>query len=350
METVLSSVTAGVIGLDAHGRVELINAAGARMLALEPADLRGKPLTAAAPIFSDLVERAKAAPDRSAAGQARVSLRGQDREFVAQLTPKSASDTSEGWVVTFDDTTELSSAQRMAAWGDVARRIAHEIKNPLTPIQLSAERLRRKFGSRLDEDEQGAFNQYAEVIVRQAGDIRRMVDEFSKFARMPAPEARAEDLVEVVRDAVLLERSARPEIEFDLALPDHPLVFHGDRGMISQSLTNLLQNAAHAIEDRRAAEPDAPARIDVRLSSHDDVVDLEVADTGVGLPKHGRSRLLEPYVTTRARGSGLGLPIVRKIVEQHNGTIELMDRKDGARGAFVQMRFAVTDAPKQAAE
>ena len=225
----------------------------------------------------------------------------------------------------FDDVTDLVSAQRMAAWGDVARRIAHEIKNPLTPIQLSAERIKRKFSPKVGEDSD-ALEQMTDVIVRQTGDLRRIVDEFSKFARMPEPDRQRHDLVEIVRDAVVLQQAGQPDVEIVADLPPEPMMADVDATMISQALTNLIKNAGEAIESLVKLGPPggfAP-RIEVAFALGPSGAEITVADNGIGLPED-RARLFEPYVTTRDAGTGLGLPIVKKIIEEHGGTLSLED-------------------------
>jgi two-component system nitrogen regulation sensor histidine kinase NtrY len=230
----------------------------------------------------------------------------------------------EGFVVAFDDVTELVSAQRMAAWGDVARRIAHEIKNPLTPIQLSAERIKRKYRSQVKDPEE--LEQYTDVIVRQTNDLRRIVDEFSKFARMPEPDRRDTDLTALVRAAVMLQENGQPDVKFVKSLPDGPDIIELDGTMIGQALTNLIKNAGEAIEEAR--EKKIPfgfvPEIRVALLPGETYSTITIADNGAGLPPD-RSRLFEPYVTTREKGTGLGLPIVKKIIEEHGGTLILTD-------------------------
>jgi two-component system nitrogen regulation sensor histidine kinase NtrY len=246
----------------------------------------------------------------------------------------------DGYVVTFDDITALQTAQRQAAWADVARRIAHEIKNPLTPIQLSAERLKRKYLAEIQTDPE-TFRICTETIVRQVGDIGRMVDEFSAFARMPAPVMKDEDLAELVRQTVFLQRQAHPEIAFDIAIETGGWRHVLDARQIRQALTNLLQNAIDAIAGRDV--PDAPpGRIHVALALVEDRKAIIVADNGRGLPEAERERLTEPYVTTRAKGTGLGLAIVKKIMEDHAGELRLEDNAGG--GARVQLVFGAGDA------
>ncbi len=334
IEAVLSGVTAGVIGLDRKGRVELINASAARLLQVGQETSIGQTLESIAPFFAGLLDEATRASSGVAQHQVAATVGREDREFLCRAAIRQGLRDAEGFVLTFDDMTDLTAAQRMAAWGDVARRIAHEIKNPLTPIQLSAERLKRKYGRRLDAEEQATFDQYADVIQRQATDIRRMVDEFSKFARMPEPELHEEDLAKILQDAVFLQKSARSDIEYATDIPDGPIMMRCDRGMMSQALTNLLQNAADAIEARVGNDQAGPSgEIRIAMQIHGDEVEITIADNGIGLPETGRSRLLEPYVTTRQKGTGLGLAIVKKIVETHRGSLSLRDVAPFADGA-----------------
>jgi two-component system nitrogen regulation sensor histidine kinase NtrY len=244
-------------------------------------------------------------------------------------------------VVTLDDITELVAAQRTSAWADVARRIAHEIKNPLTPIQLSAERIRRKYGKLITED-RAVFDQCTDTIVRQVDDIRRMVDEFSRFARMPKPVIAAEDVADTVREAVFLMRVGHADIDIEADIADEQMPARFDRRLISQALTNIIKNATEAIS---AVPPEelGKGKIRVFAAREGDNIVIDVVDNGIGLPKENRSRLLEPYVTTREKGTGLGLAIVGRIVEEHGGVIELRDAADkipGQRGAWVRMQFA----------
>ncbi|GMG83552.1 PAS domain-containing sensor histidine kinase [Paralimibaculum aggregatum] len=340
-EAVLAGVSAGVIGIDGAGRIDLANAAATEMLSLEGSEVRGQPVEAVAPGFAETVARAPAAVGGIARGEVRQMVDGQPREFLARCAPRAPGRPEEGLVLTFEDITALASAQRMAAWGDVARRIAHEIKNPLTPIQLSADRLRRKYVGLLGE-EGPKFERYIEVITRQTADIRRMVDEFSRFARMPEPHLAEEDLGQLLRDMVLLQQEGRSDIGYALALPDGPLPLLCDRGMITQCLTNLLQNAADALDARREGEPGAPpGRIAVAVARGRRNYRVTVSDNGIGLPKAERDRLTDPYVTTRASGTGLGLAIVTKIMEHHGGELTLGDAtgEDGLDGARASLRL-----------
>jgi two-component system nitrogen regulation sensor histidine kinase NtrY len=257
------------------------------------------------------------------------------------VTSEQSAEADHGYVVTLDDITELVIAQRTSAWADVARRIAHEIKNPLTPIQLSAERLRRKYGAVIAED-RGVFEQCTETIVRQVDDIKRMVDEFSRFARMPKPVMTAEDVADTVRQTVFMMKVGHPDIDFPVDIATDPMPARFDRRLISQALTNIIKNAAEAI----AAVPPAElgqGRIQIFAARDGDEVVIDVVDNGVGLPMENRNRLLEPYVTTREKGTGLGLAIVGRILEDHGGRIELADAGDKVpgqtRGAWLRLRF-----------
>jgi two-component system nitrogen regulation sensor histidine kinase NtrY len=333
-DSVLSGVTAGVIGLDGEGRVELINAAAAGLLGLDRDAALGQPLETVTPDFVPLLRDLAARRLPVVQGQIRIRRRNRDLDLLVRIGSRQREDGSlEGTVITFDDVTDLVMAQRMAAWGDVARRIAHEVKNPLTPIQLSAERLRRKFGP-LVGDQRETLEQYANVIVRQTNDLRRIVDEFSKFARMPAPERRPLDLGKLLAETVLLQESARPDIVYRLDLPEPAVLASLDATMIGQAVGNLLKNAAEAIEARLADPtlPDDPGEIRVRLTHEPDAVTIDIIDNGTGLPDEA-VRLYEPYVTHRQGGTGLGLPIVKKIVEEHDGFLDLRAAPPFAEGA-----------------
>ena len=324
-DSVLSSVTAGVIGLDAAGKVAFVNRAAERLLDVTDGatDLA---LDLAVPEFAALFERLRAGSGAAVQEEVRLTRKGNLESLLVRMAVRTNdAGRLEGYVVAFDDVTQLVSAQRMAAWGDVARRIAHEIKNPLTPIALSAERIKRKFRP-LVGDQAADLEQYADVIIRQTNDLRRIVDEFSKFARMPEPDRREQDLTRLVRDAVILQESGQPDVRFVTALLAKPMLLDLDATMISQALTNLIKNAGEAIETKREKRigSDTKAEIRISMTAATQEVVIEIADNGIGLPAD-RARLFEPYVTTREKGTGLGLPIVKKIIEEHGGTLALVD-------------------------
>nr|WP_299688543.1 PAS domain-containing sensor histidine kinase [uncultured Tateyamaria sp.] len=325
-DSVLSSVTSGVVGVDPAGKVAFANRSAERLLDWQEDAQEAVPLAVAIPEFAAQFALLKASPEEVAQSEVKVTRNGRlENLLVRMATRRSAEGRLEGYVIAFDDVTDLVSAQRMAAWGDVARRIAHEIKNPLTPIQLSAERIKRKFSPKLGEDSD-TLEQMTGVIIRQTGDLRRIVDEFSKFARMPEPERSSQDLVTLVRDAVVLQRAGQPDVEIVDDLPALDVLADVDATMISQALTNLVKNAGEAIETLR--QKGAPVghvpRIEVRMDTGPRGARITIADNGVGLPED-RARLFEPYVTTRDEGTGLGLPIVKKIIEEHGGTLTLED-------------------------
>lgn len=331
-DSVLSSVTSGVIGLDPDGKVAFVNRSAERLLALGHDEDQSDALAVAVPEFDALFERLLQSRAEVAQEEIKLTRDGQLENLLVRLSTRRNEDgTLEGYVVAFDDVTDLVAAQRMAAWGDVARRIAHEIKNPLTPIQLSAERLRRKFLPKLGEDGD-ALEQMTEVIIRQTNDLRRIVDEFSKFARMPEPERRDLDLKKLVADSVVLQKAGQPGVKISVDLPDHPVMAELDETMIGQALTNLIKNAGEAIETRKESDADFDPEIRIALIPDDEMAQITIADNGVGLPED-RLRLFEPYVTTRAKGTGLGLPIVKKIIEEHGGTLVLLDAPPFAKGA-----------------
>ena len=341
-ETVLSGVSAGVVGVGHDGVLTIVNRAAARLLDAAPEDMEGAHYTETMPELAALIRRAIEEPVGRAAGEVQVRRGGQTRTLSVQVA--SEADAS-GFVVTFDDITDLVSAQRTAAWADVARRIAHEIKNPLTPIQLSAERLKRKYGGEISSDPE-IFNQCTDTIIRQVGDIGRMVDEFSSFARMPAPVMKRENAQELLSQAIFLQRVAHPEITFVTEAQKEPVWFEGDGRLIAQALTNVLKNAGEGIAARHTKGDDAPGRIVAAIRSNGGGFSYRITDNGVGLPPEHRHRLTEPYVTTRAKGTGLGLAIVRKIMEDHGGDIMLGDAESG-EGAEVTLTFPyVQKSPK----
>ncbi|MDQ0301527.1 sensor histidine kinase NtrY-like [Ancylobacter polymorphus] len=345
-EAVLSGVGAGVIGLDPQGRISIINRPAEKLLGVVEADVLGTELGAVVPEVAPLLTQAMEPGERSVQANTTLTRNGRDRVIAVRVTTEQSREAEHGWVVTLDDITELVVAQRSSAWADVARRIAHEIKNPLTPIQLSAERLRRRYGKVIGEDRE-VFDQCTETIIRQVGDIGRMVDEFSSFARMPKPVAEAQDIGETARQVVFLMRVGNPDIVIDLELPEQPVVARFDRRLVSQALTNIIKNATEALAAVPAEERTEPARIQVKVRATERMVDIDVIDNGRGLPTENRARLLEPYVTTREKGTGLGLAIVGKIMEEHGGGIELDDAPEG-RGAWIRLHFARDGGPTAA--
>ncbi len=335
-ETVLAGVSAGVIGLDAKGRIELSNRAASDLLRLGLVPQIGRNLAEIAPEFAPLIEAVMASPERPAVAQIEHGRAMAKRMLLVRIGAEMKLGMADGFIVTFDDVTELLAAQRKAAWADVARRIAHEIKNPLTPIQLSAERLKRRFAKEITSDPE-SFTQCAETIVRHVGDIGRMVDEFSTFARMPAPQMRPEALEVVAREAMVLQRVAHPSIKWEVVIGD-PLTAVCDRRLIGQALTNLLQNAADAVRMREGA-----SHVMLRLGLKDGMACLAVTDDGIGLPEADRGRLIEPYVTHKPKGTGLGLAIVAKIMEDHGGWLELKTAAGGV-GAEVSLYLPLQPA------
>jgi two-component system nitrogen regulation sensor histidine kinase NtrY len=347
-EAVLAGVSAGVIGLDGDGNITIVNRAAARLLNAEPEEIEGRHYAETVPELSGLIRRALREPVARASGEATVRRGGTTRSLSVQVSGEEGAGDA-GFIVTFDDITDLVSAQRTAAWADIARRIAHEIKNPLTPIQLSAERLKRKYGGEVSTDPE-VFQQCTDTIIRQVGDIGRMVDEFSSFARMPSPVMRRENAQELVQQAVFLQRAAQPQINFDIAVAAHPIRFDCDGRLVSQALINVLKNACESIETRMAQGSDEQGHIAVSMEVERGRVVFIVADNGIGLPQNERHRLTEPYVTTRVRGTGLGLAIVRKIVEEHGGEISLADRQNDQPGAEVRLAFPLNQKPSRGLE
>ncbi|MFQ5953428.1 MAG: ATP-binding protein [Kiloniellales bacterium] len=343
-EAVLEGVSAGVIGLDRDGQINLPNRSASTLLGLDLDHMIGRELAKAVPEMAGLVEKARDQAGGSGERQIKVIRKGRTHTLLVRIAVERINRKVRGYVVTFDDITALLQAQRTAAWADVARRIAHEIKNPLTPIQLSAERLKRKYLKEIDTDT-SIFTACTDTIVRQVADIRRMVDEFSAFTRMPAPDMKRADLGEICQQAVLLQRNAHPKVTFNMDLPEEGMMLPFDNRQISQALTNLLQNSVQAIEGREAkpGEKLPRGRIDLRVQRRDGRLEIAVEDNGRGLPDEGRERLTEPYMTTRPKGTGLGLAIVKKIMEDHNGELVLEDGEAG--GARVKLVFFNPDKP-----
>ncbi len=351
IEAVLSSASAGIIGVDGQGTIAVLNRSAEKLIGLPESEALGHPLSEIIPELNELMASAHGSSSRLVQGQIEVNRGGVGRNLSVRVSAELSAQAKESYIITLDDITELVSAQRTSAWADVARRIAHEIKNPLTPIQLSAERIRRKFGKTITED-RAIFDQCTDTIVRQVDDIRRMVDEFSKFARMPKPVIEGEDVADTVRQVVFLMRVGHPDIEITADIRHDPMRAKFDRRLISQALTNIIKNATEAIG---AVPPEelGVGRIDVIAACEGEDIVIDVIDNGVGLPKESRARLLEPYVTTREKGTGLGLAIVGRVLEDHGGRIELNDAssiRPGVRGAWVRLRFAVSGQPKDAGE
>ena len=350
-EAVLAGASAGVIGVDADSCISIMNRSAEQLIGRTEADVLGQPLAEVVPELAGMLEAARSGTQRLVQGQVTISRNGRERNLSVRATSEQSGAAEGGYVMTLDDITELVAAQRTSAWADVARRIAHEIKNPLTPIQLSAERLRRKYGSVIKEDG-GVFQQCTDTIVRQVDDIKRMVDEFSRFARMPKPVMTAEDVADTVRQVVFLQRVGNADMDIDLEIAEDPMPAKFDRRLISQALTNIIKNATEAI----AAVPSAElgrGRIRIWAGRESGDIVVDVVDNGIGLPKENRSRLLEPYVTTREKGTGLGLAIVGRILEDHGGRIELGDAADkipGQRGAWMRLRFAAEAASSNEAD
>jgi len=338
-EAVLAGATAGVIGIDDTGLISLANRSAQLLLAADEGDLVGQNLTEVVPEIAPALQPAGREADRPRQLQIRLLRNGQERIVNVRVTTDRRVDGSgQDRVVTLDDITELVTAQRTSAWADVARRIAHEIKNPLTPIQLSAERIRRRYGKRI-EDDRGVFDQCVDTIIRQVGDIGRMVDEFSSFARMPKPVFEPGDLGEAVREALFLQSVGHPDVQFVSRLPNDAIIGRFDRRLIGQAVANVVKNAVEAVV-AVPADVRGPGRVEVSVHRVGDELVIDVVDNGIGLPKDGRERLLEPYMTTREKGTGLGLAIVGKIVEEHGGRIELLDSPAvaaGGRGACVRL-------------
>ena len=349
IEAVLSGVPAGVLGVDNDGVITISNAAAERLLG-GGLGLIGRPLNAVQHSISLIWEQARSLRLRLHQGQATVLREGRECVLNVRVTGNPGRD-DRASVITLDDISDLVSAQRTAAWADVARRIAHEIKNPLTPIQLSAERLKRRYGRHIEEGKD-VFNQCTDTIIRQVDDIKRMVDEFSSFARMPKARHARDDLTDCVRQAVFLMRVGRPDISFEEQLPDEPVLADFDRRLISQGLTNVLKNAAEGID--ASGERDGKGIVLTTLVLDGaDFAEIAVSDNGKGFPREERHRLVEPYVTTRTEGTGLGLPIVVKIFEDHGGVVELLDglaRLDGGRGAKVLMKLPLRGAEQSGAQ
>ncbi len=337
-EAMLAGVSAGVIGINAEHKVSLMNRSALLLLGRRAEDVLHQPIELVHPEFAVLYTQAISRPSGWAEGKVDTVVRGRDVSFVVRITTEKSDDEQHGFVLTFDDITDLVSAQRNSAWADIARRIAHEIKNPLTPIQLSAERLKRKYAKEIHSDRK-VFEQCTDTIIRQVGDLGRIVDEFSSFTRMPKAVPEMTSLHETVRDSTVLQRVSSGDVLIELDLANEDVVFPFDRRLVTQAITNMVKNGREAIEARLAIEPTLAGHIVITAGLEEGVPFISVVDNGVGLPGENRHRLAEPYMTTREKGTGLGLAIVKRIMEEHGGFLMLEDSPSG-RGAKITLRFA----------
>ena len=344
-DSVLSSVTSGVIVLDPEGNVNFTNNSAKTLLSRDNKKVIKNKFTDIFPELNPLFKQLKTSGNSNMQSEIKLVRSGRLENFLVRLATMNEEERLKGYVVAFDDITDLASAQRSAAWGDVARRIAHEIKNPLTPIQLSAERIIRKFSPLLDSDAD-ELQQMVKVITRQTDDIRRIVDEFSKFARMPELKRKNEDLCALVSSIITLQRAGQPTVSINFSIPDNPIVLSIDATLINQAITNILKNAGEAIETRKSkhARLKAEGVINVQIKENAEIIKIKISDNGIGLPQD-RSRLFEPYVTTREKGTGLGLAIVKKIVEEHGGVLKLEDSAPFENGNIIGALVSI-DLPK----
>jgi len=337
IEAILAGVRAGVIGLDKDNRITLINRSAISMLAPGTDDLIGVGIDEVTPELAEIATEARRRP--GAVAEAQIDLNAPDDQ-IRHLTARASMDEEAGLVITFDDVTRLVTAQRNAAWREVARRIAHEIKNPLTPIQLSAERIRRKYRDEITSDVE-TFDRCTDTIVRQVSDIGRMVDEFSSFARMPQPKVERVEMGELVKSSVFTQRVASPNIEIMFEHPGVPVHAMCDARLSVQALANILKNACESVSTRMDQDG-GPGQLVVSLTEANGYAVIEVADNGLGWPTPNRERLTEPYMTTREKGTGLGLAIVKRVMEDHNGRLEL-DIPQSGQGAVVRLVFPLAD-------
>ncbi len=344
-EAVMSGVSSGVIGIGPDGKISLVNRSGLKLLKKNRRDLLGKPFARVLPEMEPALEQAASKTSGRAEDHITIQIGDRDSNFVVQVTNEQSSEHEHGVVVTFDDISELVAAQRNSAWADIARRIAHEIKNPLTPIQLAAERLKRKYGKEISSNPE-IFEKCTETIIRQVGDIRAMVDEFSSFARMPSAVLETTNMVTITRDALVLQKASFEEITFVTDIIEDDIQLPVDRRMVTQAVTNLVKNAKEAIDARLETNQEPPAKITISLRRNESDVILAVTDNGIGLPKENRGRLTEPYMTTRAKGTGLGLAIVKRIMQDHHGAITLGDAPGEATGAQISLVFPLEANPE----
>jgi len=340
MEAVLTGVSAGIMGLDPYGKVTLPNRSAANMLNLEKGDILGAKIQEIMPEVDDLFEKICSTQCQSVQEQIVIERDDINLNLMVRITAETKNDEIQGFVIAFDDITDQVAAQRTAAWSDIAQRIAHEIKNPLTPIQLSAERLKRKYLKEIKSDP-AVFIQCTDTIVRQVGDLRRMVDEFSSFARMPAPNVKIENLTEIIKQAYFLQEVANSNIKFELNCPPEVLAIECDAAQIGQALTNLIKNAAESIAAMEISAKnnglDYQGNIEISILDEVKATKIRIIDNGTGIPEHLIDKLVEPYVTTRAKGTGLGLAIVKKIMMDHGG--ELLMENNSGLGATITLIF-----------
>ena len=344
-DSVLSSVTSGVIVLDKNGKVNFTNNSANRLLNSKTDRTKKIQLIDIFPELNSLFQQLKTSKADNLQSEIRLLRSGRLENFLVRMGTMNEDTKLKGYVVAIDDVTNLVSAQRSAAWGDVARRIAHEIKNPLTPIQLSAERIRKKFTPLLG-DKSDALKQMVEVITRQTDDIRRIVDEFSKFARMPKLKRKNEDICALVESIIVLQRAGQPTVSINFIKPETSIIIAIDATLINQAILNIIKNAGEAIEARKLKEKrnEEKGIINVAIKDKSESVILEISDNGIGLPQD-RSRLFEPYVTTREKGTGLGLAIVKKIIEEHGGILKLEDSTQFENSGIVGALISI-DLPK----
>jgi two-component system, NtrC family, nitrogen regulation sensor histidine kinase NtrY len=340
-EAVLSGVSAGVIGFDYAGLVTLPNQSACELLGMAADDMEGTPIAEIIPEIAPILDELFEGEQDSIQGQVNIVKKGIVRTLLLRIAAETQGEAKTGYVMTFDDITEQLATQRTAAWADVARRIAHEIKNPLTPIQLSAERLWRKYQKEISTDPE-VFKTCTDTIIRQVGDLKRMVDEFSSFARMPEPVFRIEDIVDVTRQALFLQEVAHPDIKFKLHAPDGKGELLCDGRLVAQAISNLIKNAGESISARvhtedESADAVAGGQVDIHINAAKHYLEITIEDNGCGLPENLAKNIMEPYVTTREKGTGLGLAIVRKIMEDHGGTLTLENRNQP--GVRVVLRF-----------
>ncbi|MDB5526008.1 MAG: ntrY [Rhizobium sp.] len=348
IEAVLSGVTAAVIGVEDDRTITIANPSTELLLGLAPDSLTGRKLHEVAPEIDAMLTEAASRYRKEFRREVAMIQGGKERNLNVQVTREESHAGKESYVITMDDITDLMIAQRSTAWSDVARRIAHEIKNPLTPITLSAERLKRRYGRQIAEDDRAVFDQCTDTIVRQVEDIGRMVDEFSSFARMPKPSKENIDLRNILKDSVFLREMGNHDITFIREWGDEPLNGAFDSRMLGQAFTNLIKNAVEAIEAIPEGESRDEFKILVRAGPNEsgDQIIVEIIDNGKGLPQENRHRILEPYMTMRDKGTGLGLPIVKKIIEEHGGHLELHDAPpnfDHGHGAMFRVLLPRAD-------